>query len=212
MDTVLEKTQSVVLHNIGWNAYTQIADSIQEYTPAHITFDRGTLEIIVVSAKHESLKKNVGMLFEKLCDVLGTDFWAVGSTTFRREDLERGFEPDECYYIANAELMRGSESIDLDFDPPPDLTIEVDVSHSSLNRLGIFAAVGIPEVWRYDGKRLTIYRLKDDQYEVSDRSSAVDGAASDQLSLLVELGQTRTRKEFVRRIEEYADRIMQHKK
>jgi Uma2 family endonuclease len=212
METVLEKPQSVVLHNISWNAYERIADSVQEYTPAHFTFDRGNLEIMVLSSKHESLKKVVGMLFEKLCDALYIDFWAAGSTTFRREDLERGFEPDECYYVANAQSLRGSESIDLDFDPPPDLSIEVDVSNSSLNRLDIFAAVGIPEVWRYDGDRLIIYRLNDGRYETCDLSGVIEGAESVELSELARFGQTNSRREFVNRIERYVESLARHKK
>jgi len=153
MDAVLDKSQAVVLHNISWSSYKQITDVLQDETSAHFTFDRGKLEIMVLSLRHENLKKFLAMLFERLTENLDVEIFAAGSTTFQREDLGRGFEPDECYYVKNAELMRSKETVNLDFDPPPDITIEIDVKHSSLNRMNIFAAIGIPEVWRYSGER-----------------------------------------------------------
>ena len=203
MDAVLEKTQAVVLHNISWNSYKQITDSLQDETPAHFTFDRGKLEIKVLSLKHENLKKILAMLFERLSERLDIEIFAAGSTTFQREDLERGFEPDECYYVQNAGLMLGKDTVDLAFDPPPDLTIEVVVEHSSLNRMSIFAAIGIPEVWRYDGERLTIYLLQNNEYQISETSSVLPKVTGDELSELIETGKNSTRKEFLSQIEEY---------
>jgi len=207
MEAVLEKTQSVVLHNISWNSYKQITDSLQDETPAHFTFDRGKLEIMVLSLRHENLKKILAMLFERLSESLDIEIFAGGSTTFQREDLERGFEPDECYYVQNADLMRGKDNVDLAFDPPPDLTVEVDVKHSSLNRMSIFGAIGIPEVWRYDGEKITIYLLKDNKYKESAASSILSGAAARKLSKLVETGKNSTRKDFLLQIEKYANEL-----
>ncbi len=197
MDAVLDKTQSVVLHNISWNSYKQITDSLQDETPAHFTFDRGKLEIMVLSLKHENLKKILAMLFERLSEALDIEIFAGGSTTFQRKDLERGFEPDECYYVQNADVMRGKDNVDLDFDPPSDLTIEIDVKHSSLNRMSIFAAIGIPEVWRYDGENLTIYLLNDAVYETSNTSSVLPNITAERLSKLIETGRYSSHREFL---------------
>ena len=203
----MEKTQSVVLHNISWSAYKQITDSLQDETPAHFTFDRGKLEITVLSLRHENLKKILAMLFERLSELLEIEIFAAGSTTFQRKDLERGFEPDECYYVRNAELMRGKDSVDLDVDPPPDLTVEIDVKHSSLNRMSIFAAIGIPEVWRYDGENLTVYLLEENDYRKSEESSVLPKVASRELDKLIETGKNFTRKEFLSQIEDYAKKL-----
>jgi Uma2 family endonuclease len=205
MSLVIEKNQSIVLPNISWKAYRQIADAVQDETPTHFTYDRGKLEIMVLSLHHENLKKLVATLFEKLCEELDFDISPAGSTTFQREDLERGFEPDECYYIENAEFMRGKTSVNLDFDPPPDLTIEIDIKHSSLNRMSIFAAVGVPEVWRYDGEELTIHLLKDGKYQVSETSSVIPKVSSPKLSELIEIGKFSAWKEFLKEIRKYAD-------
>lgn len=207
MDATLEKTQAIVLQNISWNSYKLISDALQDETPAHFTFDRGKLEIIVLSLKHENLKKILAMLFERLSESLEIEIFAGGSTTFQREDLERGFEPDECYYIQNAEYMRGRDEVNLDFDPPPDLTIEIDVKHSSLNRMSIFAAIGIPEVWRYDGAKLIIYLLKNKEYKFSETSLAIPLAESRRLSELIEAGKIASRKEFLSQIENYSKEL-----
>ena len=207
MEAVPDKTQSVVLHNISWNSYKQITDSLQDETPAHFTFDRGKLEIIVLSLKHENLKKILAMLFEKLSEALDIEIFAGGSTTFQRKDLERGFEPDECYYVQNADLMRGKDAVNLDFDPPLDLTIEIDVKHSSLNRMSIFAAIGIPEIWRYDAECLEIYLLKDDVYEKIKTSSVLPKVTADRLSELIEIGRHSPRREFLLQIKKYTNEL-----
>lgn len=207
METVLEKTQTVVLHNISWNSYKTISDTLQNETPAHFTFDRGKLEIMVLSLKHENLKKILAMLFERLSEFLEIEIFAGGSTTFQRQDLERGFEPDECYYIKNASVMRGKNEVNLDIDPPPDLTIEIDIKHSSLNRMSIFAAIGISEVWRYDGENLFIYLLENGEYRISQTSSVLKTVESRRLENLVKTGRNSTRKEFLRQIENYSKEI-----
>ena len=203
MNTVLDRDQSVVLHNISWNSYKQISDTLQDETSAHFTFDRGQLEIMVLSLKHEYLKKILAMLFERLAENLDVEIFAAGSTTFRREDIARGFEPDECYYVENAQGMRGKETVNLDFDPPPDLTIEIDVKNSSLDRMGIFAAMGIPEVWRYDGEKLEMHLLRNDTYQISEVSGVFAGVAPGDLIDILKMGQNSPRKEFLARIDAY---------
>src|SRR5207302_1952645 len=94
-----------------------------------------------------------------LTEELGLPLKRGGSTTLRRRLRRRGIEADECFWIANAQRMAGRRRLDLRTDPPPDLAIEVDVSHSSLDRLGIYAALGVPEVWRLDGDTLTFHVL-----------------------------------------------------
>ena len=85
-----------------------------------------------------------------------------GSTTLKNELKQRGLEPDECYYVANESQVRGCEEIDLLIAPPPDLAIEVDISTSSLDQLSIYADLGVPEVWLYDGATLKVHQLQSD--------------------------------------------------
>ncbi len=153
--------QRLMLSGISWQFYEKFLDELGD-RPIHLTYDRGNLEIMTLSYSHERYKRRVGRLVETLTEELNYPLVSAGSMTIKREDLDRGFEPDECYYIANQPLIAGKEELDFTVDPPPDLGIEIDITRSSLNRMGIYAAFRIPEVWRFDGQTLWVYRLKDD--------------------------------------------------
>ncbi len=104
-----------------------------------------------------------------------------GSTTFRRCRKQRGLEPDNCYWIVSEPQVRGKLEIDLAIDPPPDLAIEVDVTHGSLARLDIYAALGVSEVCRFDGQTLTFHVLENGSYSVSPDSRTFPGLTADDL-------------------------------
>jgi Uma2 family endonuclease len=123
--------------------------------------------------EHESAKKLMARLVETVTLEMDIDILGAGSMTCRRKDLDRGFEPDECYWIAHEAQMRGRVDIDLTRDPPPDLMLEVEISHSFVDRLAIAARLGVPEIWRYDGQTLRIVLLgADGEYTESSRSQA----------------------------------------
>ncbi|HEX4796786.1 MAG TPA: Uma2 family endonuclease [Humisphaera sp.] len=129
---------------------------LREIGDGHVrlTFDQGRLEIMSPSGFHEDVKKSIARLLEAYADEAGIVLEGLGSTTYSREDLQKGLEPDECYYIANAPAIIGKRELDLAVDPPPDLAIEVDISPPGVARQPIYAALGVPEIWRYDGRRL----------------------------------------------------------
>ncbi len=120
-----------------------------------MAYDQGVLEIMSPSMRHETIKRLIGRMVEMFTLELDIEIRSVSSTTFNREDLEKGIEADECYYIRNAESIRGIEEIDLAIHPPPDLAIEIDISRSSQIKTGIYAALQVSEVWQYDGDRFT---------------------------------------------------------
>ncbi len=160
--------QRVILDNISWQTYLAILNDA-ENCRGRMTYDRGVLEIMAPSKLHEKVKSLIGRMVETFTEELNIDIESVGSTTFKREDVARGFEPDESYYVQHAADVRGKDEIDLLVDPPPDLLIEVEISRSSLNKFGIYSALGVPEVWRYDGEQLQFYVLQADGYaEVQD--------------------------------------------
>jgi Uma2 family endonuclease len=128
----------------------------------------------------------------------------VGSNTFKREDLARGFEPDSCFYVQNVERVRNREQIDLAVDPPPDLVIEIDISSSSLDRFPIFASIGVPEVWRYNGMRVVIFRLAGEEYQEQGTSEAFSGVTSQSITQLMEESKTLKRTVWLRRIRAWA--------
>jgi len=130
-----------------WSGYQKILEVVEE-RPIRVTYDRGRLELMSPGRAHERAKKILGALLECIMTELEIDFEPGGSTTFKREDLDRGFEPDECYWIEQWEAVRGRREWSAAVDPPPDLAIEVEVTSRVIRRLPIYQAIGIPEVWR----------------------------------------------------------------
>lgn len=159
-----------VLHGVSWQTYDDLCGNVGDHS-IRLTFDGSDLEIMSPSRWHEVCGRFIGQMIVTLATELEISIGIGGSTTFRRADLKRGLEPDECYWIGNERAVREKREIDLAVDPPPDLAIEIDVSPSRLNRPAIYAALRVPEIWRFDGENLHIELLQDDgSYRLSDTS------------------------------------------
>ncbi len=178
--------QRVVLHNIGWDTYERLLANHENNSAPRLTYDRGELEIMSPSPEHEALNRSIALLVEFVAAEMGIDVYELGSTTFKREDLERGFEPDSCFYIENEERVRGKDRIDLTVDPPPDLVIEIDITSPSFSKLPIYAQIGVPEVWRYDGARMKILVLERSDYVETTESLVLPPVTGNALTDFVE--------------------------
>jgi Uma2 family endonuclease len=171
--TLIQSPDRVILPNISWQTYQLLLRDFEQEPAVRLTYDQGSLEIRMPLDPHETYKKLLGRLIEAATEELNIEIRSLGSRTCDREDLAKGIEPDQCYYIQNEALVRGIAQIDLNQFPPPDLALEIDITSSSINRMSIYAALGIPEIWRYDGQNLSILRLQDGKYISQDRSSAI---------------------------------------
>lgn len=169
---VTQPEQLVILDRVSWDTYERLIAEHGEKGGTRFTYDEGVLEIMVLSTRHEEPNRTLALLVEVLAEEMEIDVRRLGSTTFKREDLQKGFEPDSCFYIQHADAVREREEINFKVDPPPDLTIEVDITHESLDRFPIFAAVGIPEVWRFDGTKVAMFQLELGRYIEASRSLA----------------------------------------
>lgn len=152
--------QRVVLSNVSWETFEALA-SDSRHLRGRMAYEEGFLEIMSPSREHEMLKSAIGRLVEAFAQEMGIDMAVTGSTTIQRELKKRGLEPDESYYIQNEAVFRGriDEDFDLERDPPPDLAIEVEITKSALDKLGIYAALGVAEVWFFDGETLKVHSL-----------------------------------------------------
>lgn len=168
-----------------------------------LTYDRGLLEIRMPSDPHETYKKLLGRLVEALTEELNLEIRSLGSRTCDREDLAKGLEPDQCYYIQNEPAVWNKEKIDLKQDPPPDLAIEIDITSSSINRLEIYAALGVPEVWRYDGQAFRMYHLESGEYLGCDRSLAFPLLTTSDLQRFLDLKKTTKENALIRLFREW---------
>jgi Uma2 family endonuclease len=169
------------LQGVRWETYQALVLDLAETPGKRLTYDQGTLEIMTPLPEHEVNKRLLGRIVEATTEVLGLEIYSLGSVTWSREDLQRGIEPDECYYITRESEMRGRLTFDLSVDPAPDLAIEIDITSSSLDRLSIYATLGIGEVWRFDGQGLLIYVLRDGVYEVQEQSQVLSVLAQSDL-------------------------------
>lgn len=161
-----------VIRNVGWSGYQALLKILGDHGP-RLAYAHGDVELISPLLPHESFRWRLGRMVETISEELEILIRPAGSTTLNREDVNRGVEADECYYLANARHFGGRQNIDLEFDPPPDLAIEVEITSGILHKLEIYARLGIPEIWRFDGEVLAVLLLQaDGSYAPSDRSAS----------------------------------------
>lgn len=164
---------SILLSNVDWRTYSRLLKAFAERPGVRLTYDRGELEIMVPRLEHDDDAWFLGDLIFVLTEELGLPLKRGGSTTLRRRLRQRGIEADGCFWIDNAPKMAGHRKLKLGADPPPDLAIEVDVTHSSLDRLAIYADLQVPEVWRLEGNRLDFHVLgSHGSFEIAEVSKA----------------------------------------
>lgn len=196
--------QTVILRGVSWGTYDSLLADHEDRGAPRFSYDQGELEIMSPSPKHEKLNRDLALLVDVVAEEFGIDVYALGSTTFRREDLDRGFEPDSCFYIENEEHVRGKDRIDLDVDPPPDLVIEIDITSPSLDKHPIYARLGVPEVWRHDGERVAILRLDRTDYAEVAESKVLPPLTGAVLSSLIERGKSMRRTAWLKEVREWA--------
>src|SRR5713226_4217057 len=149
----------IVLDGVSWPTYQKLADEITDRRSVRLTYDRGRLELMSPLPEHEAYSVQLGQFVRVVAVACKMPLKCLGAMTIRRQELARGLEPDNCFYLANWPRIRGRKVLDFTVDPPPDLGLEIDVTNLSLDRLPIYAALRVPEVWRFTGRELLGYRL-----------------------------------------------------
>ena len=203
---ISEPDQTVILRGIHWDTYERLLADQQESSGTRLNFDCGTLEIVSPSSEHERLKETITLLFQLMASELEIDVVAAGSTTFRRKDLRKGFEPDASFYIRNAQAVRKRPQIDLRRDPPPDVVVEIEITNPAINKLSIFAAAAVPEVWLYRDDRVEILALESKTYQKKMESSFLPGVTDEVLTSFVRSSRTMTSVEWIKAVRTWAKR------
>jgi len=168
-----------------------------------VTYDQGQLEMMRPSLEHAALKDTVALLVNTLAEEMRINTRSFGSATFRRPDLQRGFEPDGCFYVQSVTRMRGNTALDLTIDPPPDLVIELELTSPSLPQFPIFAPLGVPEVWRAEGRQIHIFCRAGGQYVEHAASSVLPDVTAEVLTGWVHESHTLDRLTWLRRVREW---------
>ncbi len=204
MTTAIASPKNItILQGIHWDTYQNLVRDLESQPGMRLTYDDGILEIMMPLPPHETFKKLLGRFVEVMTEEIGIEIRSLGSTTWTREDLQKGLEPDQCYYIQNELAVRGKNVIDLTIDPPPDLAIEVDSTSSSMNRMGIYAALGVPEVWRFDLEILTILSLVNGDYQSREMSLMLPMFNAAVLRSFLELSLTMGETSLIRHVRQW---------
>jgi len=162
--TVTPAEARTILENISWQTFKSMLADMGSERNTRLAYDNGIVEILSPLVPHENPNRLIEAFIVVMCEELGLEIKRTGSITLTRDDLEKGGEPDSSYYIQNESLVRDKENINLSEDPPPDLVLEVEYSRFAVNKLSLYASMGIPEFWWYDGSVLRVYMLSGKQY------------------------------------------------
>lgn len=199
---------AVILSNISWETYDQfVKETMDKIVNPILYFENENLLIMVKSAEHEFTNDYIVLFINLVCEEWQKNFGSLGSTTFRRDDLEKGFEPDSCFYFENEPKIRGIKRLDMSVNPAPDLIIEVDITSLSTFRQHIFAAFGVPEIWRFDGEKLQILKLENDGYTEISNSLALPKVTAEKLTELIRKSTTLSRLEWINEVRNWAQSV-----
>lgn len=161
--------QRVVFRSLSWQAYLTILAALPQTRGARLTYDTGKLEITVPLEDHEFYRSLIEYFIRVLVELMELPIKTMGSTTMNYPQLEKGAEPDNAYYIQNQPLVKG-RTVNFAQDPPPDLVVEVDITHTDIAKNQFYASLGVPEFWRFDGQVWRIYILQSEGYVESEQS------------------------------------------
>jgi Uma2 family endonuclease len=193
--------QRVVFHHLPWNSYQQILQVLNNHSRnSRLTYDCGILEITMPLEKHETANRLIELFIRILVTEMDLEIKTMGSTTLTFPGLQKSAEPDSCYYIQNQSKVAGKE-VNLTCDPPPDLVVEIDITNTDIDKLQLYASMGVPEFWRYNGRIWQIYQRQGSQYTEVEHSPTFPWVEKAQLYQFLEqckMGEVAAEKNFRR--------------
>jgi Uma2 family endonuclease len=203
LGTIIEQLppkSSLILYEQTWEDYENLLEAVGEASGLRISFDAGTLEIMTLSTEHENYAQIITRIVDRLSVRQNIEIVFFGSATIKQSRFAKGIEPDACFYVQSVEQIGRKIRLDFSVDPPPDIAVEIDLYHESLDKLPIYAALGISEIWRYAGNKFEIYKLTDGSYKLLEKSHALPVLSAEILGSLLNLSrrerQTVVLKEF----------------
>jgi Uma2 family endonuclease len=157
-----ERDDHVVLYGIDWNMYCAVRELFED-RGVRMAYLNGALEITSPSRKHEGYKARIAQLIRLFALERDIPFYAHGAPTLRKELAARGVEPDECYVLGHS----------LGEDEYPHIALEVVISSGGIDKLQIYAGLGVHEVWFWHKGAFHLYLLRDSGYEPASHSELI---------------------------------------
>jgi Uma2 family endonuclease len=193
---------AVRISDIPWDSYLSLLQELGDDRSTRLAYDNGTLEIRMPGQPHEAANRVLAAIALTLAEEFGFEFNDLGSITMNRPQLNKGIEPDSCFYIQNAQPGQGlGETISNDL--PPDLALEVDIANRSDSKLSIYQTMRVPEIWLYQQGLVKIRHLEDDQYTDAPTSRAFPSVTAEQLNQWLEMRRTGTDLTVVRAVRQF---------
>ena len=172
----------LVFQHVSWEDYEKLLEDLADRPGVRVSYNEGRLEIMSPLPEHEEYKDSIYRMVCVFAEMHGIELETRGSATWKRSKLQKGSEPDTCFYVANAPRIIGRRTIDLDKDPPPDVVVEIDTTNESTSKFPIYSALRVPEIWRYDGGRSYMYRLTAGAYSEISESLSFPGLTVDMIT------------------------------
>jgi len=191
--------EHIVLRGVSWRIYEQLMKEHESRSAPRFTFNQGCLEIYTPSQKHEKKARFFGDIVKTIAEEREMETLSLGSTTFKKNNLEKGVEPDDCFYLQSYDQVFGMEKIDLEVFPP-DLVIEVDIFSPSINRFPIYAEFKVSEIWRYSDDEVKIYLFDGENYLESNESLALPKITGELLTRLLAESETMKRSAWLKNV------------
>jgi Uma2 family endonuclease len=203
-----EQQAAIILSNVAWATYRQFVEETMDIIRSpRFYYDEGNLLIMSVSSEHEAVKDSIVYLINILTEEFQINARSLGSTTYLKDDIEKGFEPDSCFYFENEERIRSVKRLDMNVHPAPDLIIEVDLTSLSTFRQHIFARFGVPEIWRFDGKQIEILKLENGKCVAVKNSLTLPPVTPEKLTEFIKESQTLSRLEWIGKVRDWAKSV-----
>lgn len=204
-ETPTEPNDNVIhLLGVGWGGFQTMLDLRGDRRSPRVLYLDGNLTLVSPSLPHEYRSRRLGLFVAEVALGLGIPYSGVGSTTIGREPLDSGVEGDQEFYFANVDRIRGKEELDLNVDPPPDLAIEVVITHGVKQAMEIYRRLGVPELWVCTRKRLRFFRLGDDgNYAETPSSIALPSLSADEVFGWVDQPPDAIESEWLRRVRDW---------
>lgn len=176
MSSVLSEASEtrMVLENVSWETFVALADGRRGSVP-RMTYSEGVLEMMSPKRKHENIGRLIGRMVEAYSEIKGIEILSVASVTVKRSDLKKAYEADESYYVTSIDQVLAKEELDFEVDPAPDLVVEVELTSSAIEKMELFAAMQVREVWRHDGTSVQFYRWLNGRYNLIPTSVELPG-------------------------------------
>jgi Uma2 family endonuclease len=194
---------TLTLHDISWETYEELLEAVGEAPALRISYNEGVMQIMTISFEHEYFTEVLNQLVGVLRLVKRIKIISFGRATMKKQAKLKGSEPDACFYVQSAKVIGNRFRLDLNSDPPPDIVVEVDIHHDSTSKFPIYAALGVGELWRYDGRELTIHQLQNEEYIKVGASPALPLLTAQVLTDFLTLSQEKDQDETLLVFEEW---------